>query len=122
MLKQTRTVWWRLVAVVAFALGIIGLVLPVVPTVPFLVLAAWAAGKGSPALEARLLAHPRFGKPIRRWRERGAVSRSSKTLASVTMLGSSTGLQLTQLPQWMKYAVPLVMIAVAIWLWRRPEA
>ena len=45
---------WRLLALLSLALGALGVVLPVLPTVPFLLLAAWAAGKGWPALETWL--------------------------------------------------------------------
>ena len=96
--------------------------LPVLPTVPFLLLATWAAGKGWPALEARLLNHPRFGPHIRRWREHGAVPRRAKWMASVMMAVSSGVLLLTPLPLAVKIGVPALMALIAIWLWRRPEA
>ena len=57
------------------------------PTVPFVLLAAWAAGKGWPELEQWLLHHPRYGGSIRAWRQHGAVSRRAKWLASVMMAG-----------------------------------
>ena len=44
----------------------IGAVLPGLPTVPFLLVAAWAGGKGWPALEVKLLNHPRYGPTLRR--------------------------------------------------------
>lgn len=112
---------WRLLALLSLALGAVGVVLPVLPTVPFLLLAAWAAGKGWPALEAWLLNHAHFGPHIRRWRERGAVPRRAKWLASLMMLASATLLALTALPLAVKIAVPALMATVAIWLWRRPE-
>lgn len=49
---------WRALALVFVALGLIGAFLPVLPTVPFLLAAAWAAGRGWPALEDWLLGHP----------------------------------------------------------------
>ena len=112
---------WRTLALVSLALGLAGVVLPVLPTVPFLLLAAWAAGRGWPALEAWLLNHPHFGASIRRWREHGAVPRRAKWLASAMMLVSAVGISLSPLPLWLRLGVPAVMLAVAIWLWRRPE-
>jgi hypothetical protein len=38
------------------------------------------------------------------------------------MLGSSVGLQFMQMHLAMKVGLPLVMLAVAIWLWSRPES
>ena len=116
------TVAWRTLAVVCVVLGVIGAFVPVLPTVPFLLVAAWAAGKGWPRLEAWLLDHPRYGAAIRRWRERGAVPRRAKLAASGMMLLSATALVLSPVPIWTKWAVPALMAAVALWLWRRPEA
>jgi uncharacterized membrane protein YbaN (DUF454 family) len=82
-------VFWRTLAVVCVVLGMIGVVLPGLPTVPFLLAAAWAGGRGWPALEIWLLNHPRHGPGIRRWRERRAVPRRAKLAAIGTMLVST---------------------------------
>ncbi|HPU51492.1 MAG TPA: DUF454 family protein, partial [Burkholderiaceae bacterium] len=47
---------WRLLALLCVVLGLIGVILPGLPTVPFLLVAAWAGGRGWPRLEAWLLA------------------------------------------------------------------
>ncbi|MDO9355236.1 MAG: YbaN family protein [Solirubrobacteraceae bacterium] len=112
---------WRALAVLCVVLGLIGVVLPGLPTVPFLIAAAWAGGRGWPALERWLLAHPQIGPPIRRWRERGAVPRRAKWAASLMMSASAVLLSFTPAPLAVKVAVPLLMLAVAVWLWRRPE-
>ena len=120
--RRIATLLWRALALVSLLLGAIGAMLPVLPTVPFLLLAAWAASKGWPALEIWLLNHRRLGPPIVQWRERGAVSRPAKWLSSVMMAGSALGMQFVpQLPLALRIGVPAVMLAVAIWLWRRPE-
>lgn len=112
---------WRLLAVVALKLALLGIPLPGLPTVPFVLLAAWAAGKGWPELEQWLLHHPRYGGSIRAWRQHGAVSRRAKWLASV-MMAASIGLTLlSPAPMVMKVILPLFLTAVAIWLWSRPE-
>lgn len=113
---------WRLLAVAAFALGVVGAFLPVLPTVPFLLLSAWAAGKGWPAFEAWLLAHPRFGPPVQRWRERGAIGRGAKWFATVMMAASAGVLQLFgSVAPWVRIFVPLFLLGMCIWLWLRPE-
>lgn len=117
-----RTLLWRALALLSVALGLIGIVLPGLPTVPFLLLAAWAGGKGWPALEAWLLNHPRHGPAIRRWRVRGAVPRRAKWAATGMMGLSATALAVSPAPLAVKLAVPAFMAAVALWLWTRPEA
>jgi uncharacterized protein len=121
MRKAAARLLWRTLAALSVCLAIIGAVLPVLPTVPFLILAAWAGGKGWPALETWLLNHAHFGPGIRRWRERGAVPRRAKWLATVMMIASAVMLALSTAPLAVKIGVPSVMAAVGLWLWRRPE-
>jgi hypothetical protein len=113
---------WRLLAALSIVIGLAGVLLPVLPTVPFLLLAAWAAGKGSPRMERWLLEHERFGPPIRRWRERRAVPRSAKWAATIGMSTSALWTVLAFEPPALKIAVSLVLLAIGVWLWRRPEA
>jgi uncharacterized membrane protein YbaN (DUF454 family) len=115
-------VFWRTLALGCVLLGIAGAFLPVLPTTPFLLVAAWAGSKGWPQLEDWLLAHPRWGPPIRRWRDHRAVPREAKWAASVTMLISLGLLAVSQAPAALKLDVPLLLAGVAAWLWRRPEA
>lgn len=113
---------WRALAALGVVLGLIGVVVPGLPTVPFLLVAAWAAGKGWPRLEAWLLAHPKHGPVIRRWREHGAVPRRAKWLASAMMMVSAIVIALSSAPLAAKIGVPGLMAVVATWLWMRPEA
>ncbi|WP_374669472.1 YbaN family protein [Ramlibacter sp.] len=121
MIRHTRLLLWRALAAVALLLAVAGAVLPVLPTVPFLLVAAWAGGRGWPSLEARLLAHPRHGPVIRQWRERGIVPRKAKWLATTMMLASATVLWFSPVPAWLRLAVYAMLLGVATWLWRRPE-
>ncbi|MFC4653978.1 MULTISPECIES: YbaN family protein [Rheinheimera] len=121
MWQLSKTLFWRVLALCSLALGLLGIPLPGLPTVPFLLLSAWAAGKGWPAFELWLLQHPKFGPPVRRWREHGAVPRKAKWLASVMMLLSVALLWLSTAPFGLKTAVPLLLLAVGCWLWCRPE-
>ena len=82
-------IWlWRALASLCVALGAIGVVVPGLPTTPFLLVAAWAGARGWPALEARLLAHPKYGPLIQDWRSRRAVPRRAKWAASLVMTSS----------------------------------
>lgn len=112
---------WRVLALVCVVFAIVGVVLPGLPTVPFLIVAAWAGSRGWPALEARVLAHPRYGPIVRQWRERGSVPRRAKWFASIMMVASA-GVMWVTAPRWAFAAVCTVMFVVAIWLWRRPES
>jgi hypothetical protein len=51
----------------------------------FLILALACFSRASPRLEHWLLHHPRFGAPLRQWREHRAVSRRGKAMACLGM-------------------------------------
>jgi uncharacterized membrane protein YbaN (DUF454 family) len=119
--RLARLLFWRALALACVVLGIAGAFLPVLPTTPFLLVAAWAGSKGWPQLEAWLITHPRWGPPIRRWRDHRAVPRTAKWAASATMLLSVAVLLISQTPLMLKVAVPAFMACVAAWLWCRPE-
>ena len=72
---------YRALGFVAVALAAIGAFLPIMPTVPFLLVAVYFFARSSPELEQKILDHPHWGPQVRDWRERRAISRSSKTMA-----------------------------------------
>ena len=121
MWQLTRRIFWRSLAIISMLLGLAGVMLPVLPTVPFILLSAWAAGKGWPAFERYLLVHPRFGPVIVQWRQYGIVPRRAKWLATAMMLLSIALLQLSQAPWLLKLLLPVFLLLVLIWLWRRPD-
>ena len=115
------TVFWRLLAVLCIALGVVGIVLPVMPTVPFLLLAAAAASRGWPWLDERLTGHVRYGPLIVRWRERRAIPRRAKWFATCGMAASSVMVWFSPAPPWLQWSLPIVLLAVGVWIWGRPE-
>lgn len=121
--QPSRLVRWFYmgVAAVGLVLAVIGAVLPVMPTVPFILLAAWAASRGSPRLAHWLESHPVFGPSIVAWRAGGVVPRRAKWIASAMMTGSSVGMLLVAGPRWFVLLAVLAMAVAAAWLWRRPE-
>jgi uncharacterized membrane protein YbaN (DUF454 family) len=121
MTRIALLVFWRSLALACVGLGTLGMFLPLLPTVPFLLVAAWAGSKGWPQLEARLLAHPKHGPAIRRWRDHRAVPRGAKWAALGTMSLSIVFIVLSSAPMAVKLGVPLFLALVAGWLWTRPE-
>jgi len=121
-LSRTLTLLlWRSLALVALLLGLVGIFVPGLPTVPFLLVAAWAGGRGWPRLERWLLNHPKHGPAIRRWRDHRAVPRNAKWAATFTMALSTAVIVLSPAPLAVKFGVPSLMLAVGTWLWLRPE-
>lgn len=116
-----KTLFWRSLVVIFVILGFIGALLPGMPTTVFLILAAWAASKGWPQMDAWLLNHPKYGPTLRAWRENGTVPRKAKWFASVMMLISAILMLFTNAPLLVKVFTNLTMLAVSIWLWKRPE-
>jgi uncharacterized protein len=121
MLRSMQILLWRTTALCALVIGFVGLALPVMPTVPFLILAAFAASKGWPALDQWLSNHPTYGSHICNWRDHGAVTRKAKIAAVIMMAVSALTLQFIPVPLWLRLGVPAIMLVIAVWLCLRPE-
>jgi uncharacterized membrane protein YbaN (DUF454 family) len=67
------------------------------------ILAAWAASKGWPQMDAWLLNHPKYGSTLRNWREHGTVPRRAKWIASIMMLISGIIMLFTNAPFWVNF-------------------
>ena len=116
-----KMLFWRSLVVIFVILGFIGALLPGMPTTVFLILAAWAASKGWPQMDAWLLNHPKYGATLRAWRENGTVPRKAKWFASIMMLISAMIMLFTNAPLLVKVFTDLTMLSVLTWLWLRPE-
>ena len=97
---------WALLALALLSLGlaILGVFLPVLPTVPFVLLAAWAAARSSPKLDAWLVRHPRLGPILVDWRQGGRVPRRAKWMATALMGLSAASLLVMAPRHWLPYA------------------
>ncbi|MCB1957342.1 MAG: YbaN family protein, partial [Rhodocyclaceae bacterium] len=80
---------WRILGAVSVAIGIINAFIPVLPTTIFLIIGAWAWGKGAPEWRARLLAHPRYGPPLRLWLEQRMITRRGKRMCLFGLAASA---------------------------------
>lgn len=118
--QDTRRVFYLALAYVCVALGLIGAFLPVMPTTPFLLVAAWAAPKGSPALHRWLYEHETFGPVLTAWDENRAVSTRSKWLACTFMAGSWF-IMLYVTETWIVPAITgVIFVSVGTYLITRP--
>ncbi len=111
---------YRTLGFFAVALGAIGAFLPIMPTVPFLLLAAYFFARSSPELEQKILDHPHWGPQVRDWRERRAISRSSKTMAIGAMTVGALVTYYTMGEPWYYISIGILVIA-GLWIATRNE-
>ena len=102
--NRFRWAWW-LLAYASLGVGIVGIFVPGLPTTVFVIVAAWAATRGSRRLERRLLAHPHFGPVI-------------LACAAILLLVMAT---VPSHSAWMAVLPIACMAVVGTWLWLRPE-
>jgi len=115
-----RAIAYRAAGGTSFLIGLVGVAVPLLPSVPFMILAAYCFGKGSPDLERRLLMHPSTGPHIIRWRDQKQISRSAKRAAYAGFACSgSAGLVFLE---GAIAAVPVVAcVGGSLWIWSREE-
>lgn len=117
MIKRQLYLWAGLLAL---ALGTVGIALPLLPTVPFIIFAAFCFARSSPALEAWLLNHPKFGTHLIAWQEKGAISRRGKWSATIAFgVSIAIGFMALALP-WSLVPVGVAVLCLG-WIWRKPE-
>ncbi|MGE5952227.1 MAG: YbaN family protein [Qipengyuania vulgaris] len=111
---------YRVLGYIAVALGAIGAFLPIMPTVPFLLLAVYFFARSSPELEKKILDHPHWGPQVKDWRERRAISRSSKTMAIGAMAVGAVVTWYTLGEPWYYISIAILVIA-GTWIATRNE-
>lgn len=109
------------IAYICLALAAAGVLLPLLPTTPFLLVAAWAATKGSPWLDYWLHQHSPFAPALMAWREQRAVPLRAKRQACLLMLGSWLLLLFIHSPLPVIVFTGLLFIAVGGFLITRPN-
>ncbi|PLK26342.1 YbaN family protein [Novosphingobium sp. TH158] len=119
-MKKLAHPFWLAGGILSFAMGTIGIALPILPTVPFYLLAAFCFARSNQRWEQWLLDHQVWGPPIRRWRERRAISLAAKASAVGAM---SVGAVVTWvLLGWPWAGISLAVLVIAgTWICTRPS-
>lgn len=108
-------------AYTATGLGIAGVFLPLLPATPFLLVAVWAAPKGSQRIHNWIYAQPQFARLINNWHEQGAVPLSAKWLATVMMAASWFTLVAIDLHWIIVLILSIFFLCIGGFLWSRPN-
>lgn len=103
-------------------LGFIGLLLPIIPTTPFILVSVWFFARSSKKLENWLINHKIFGKNIRNWNEKGAISKQAKISAIPLILFSfSATIYLNQL-FYLDIFLALIGFSISTFIITRPNS
>ena len=103
-------------------LGFIGLLLPVIPTTPFILVSVWFFARSSKKLENWLVKHKIFGKSIRDWKEKGAISKKAKMSAIPLILFSfSTTIYFSEL-FYLNLFLAFLGVSISTFIITRPNA
>lgn len=120
-MKMKQLAWCSL-AYGCIGLGAAGIVLPLLPTTPFLLLAFWAATKGSPRLAQWLYNHPQFHPYLDAWQSQRAIPGKAKWLALILLSASWLTLFLVGAHPLLLVILWLFFSAVAAFIFTRPTA
>ena len=94
-------------------LAIVGAFLPVMPTMAFLIAASACYAKGDPRLKKKLLAHPKFGPPLRDWEQHRVVSLKAKLLGiALVTVGIGASLWFGPRATWIKVVLLVIWAGV----------
>ncbi len=112
---------WAAIAYISAAVAIVGIIVPGLPATPFLLLAAWAASRGSRRLHDWLHTHPQLGPPLADWNENRAVSSGTKALAVVFLVLSWVIMVWRGVPAWLLALLAILFAGVLTFIVTRPR-
>lgn len=113
---------WAVAGVLLFALGTLGIFLPLLPTTVFWLAAVACFSRSCPALADVILSHPRYGRPIRDFREHGVICRSGKRAALATMALSAVITVVATRSLVVSVLASAVLAMVAAYIATRPDS
>jgi len=120
--SQARRALWFIAGWLCFAIGAIGVALPGIPTTGPMILALACFSRSSRRFHDWLYEHPRFGPPLRHWRNHGIIPVRAKAMALGTMAASLVLLLLTSsLPPLALAGVAAFMACGAAFILRCPH-
>jgi hypothetical protein len=118
--RQAR-LGYLLLAYAATAFGIAGVFLPLLPTTPFLLVAVWAASRGSQRVHDWIYAQPRFARLIDDWQEQGSIPLGAKWLATAMMVASWSFLVWREYHWGLVLGMSVFFVCIGVFLWTRPN-
>jgi uncharacterized membrane protein YbaN (DUF454 family) len=115
-------VLFNIAGIVALGLGLAGIFLPLLPTTPFVLLAAACFARGSERFHQWLLANRTFGPMVHEWESHRSLPYRTKVSAIVLMsLTMAVSIVFFVQPLWLKIALALFGLALALWMYRIPS-
>jgi uncharacterized membrane protein YbaN (DUF454 family) len=107
---------------IALVLGVLGIFLPLLPTTPFILLAAACYARGSRRFYEWLLSQRTFGPIVHEWQQHRSIPYRTKVTAIVLMSATlGTSIIFFVRPAWLKVALAVMGIGLAVWLYRMPS-
>ncbi|WP_303900930.1 YbaN family protein [Thiohalomonas denitrificans] len=122
-MKSTRNICWpfALLAYLFTGLALAGIALPGLPTVPFLLVAAWAASRGSKRLRCWLEAHRHLGPLLYCWEQERAIPRRAKQMTVLLLFPSWFWIAWVSSGTAVPVAMAVLFMTVAVYVVTRPN-
>lgn len=114
--------FYILLAWLSLGVAFLGVILPGLPATEFVLLAVWAAGKGSPKLQAWILRRPVIGRLYHDWQAHRSIALRYKIASSVSMLLCLTLMYFTVSHTPSVIFAGIGMGLGALYIWTRPAS